>query len=206
MAIAALMTAWSAYQSDQWGDTMSISFSQAGAARTEATRLYTRAGQLSSVDVQTFLAWLDAAYQEIEDGDIDVSEGYVPDPQTLSGIIYERFRAEFRPAMDAWLATRPLITEGAPPTPFAMDEYQVSQEVEAEELQATADEKAAAAIAADNNDDKYVLSTIVFAAVFLFAGMSTKMRSTLGQRLMLGISVAFLIGAGIFLATIPKQV
>lgn len=42
MAFAALATAWSAFQSDQWGDTMSFSLNEAGAARTESTRSFTR--------------------------------------------------------------------------------------------------------------------------------------------------------------------
>ncbi len=206
MAFAALATAWSAFQSDQWGDTMSFSLNEAGAARTESTRSFTRAGQLSSIDVSTFLAWLDAAKQELDSGEIDVSDGYHPDPTTLSGFLYARFRPEFKTAMDAWLATRPLLNPDAPPTPFAMDEYQVAQEVEAERLLDEAQAKSAKAHAADDNDDKYVISTIIFAGIFLFAGLSTKMRSAPGQMLMLGFSIVLLVGGVIFLLTVPIQV
>lgn len=206
MAFAALATAWSAFQSDQWGDTMSFSLSEAAAARTESTRSFTRAGQLSEVDVSTFIAWLEAAYQELADGEIDVSDGYQPDPDTLSGIFFARFRPELRTAMDAWLATRPLANPDAPPTPFAMDEYQVAEEVEAERLQQVAEDKAALAHAADDNDDKYVLSTIIFAGIFLFAGLCTKMRSRIGQNMMLGFSVVLLVGGVVYLLTVPVQV
>jgi hypothetical protein len=206
MAFAALATAWSAFQSDQWGDTMSFSLNEAGAARTESTRSFTRAGQLSSIDVATFLAWLDAAKQESDSGAIDVSDGYHPDPATISGFLYERFRPEFRIAMDAWLATRPLLNPDAPPTPFAMEEYQVSEEVDAERLLQEAQDKSALAHAADDNDDKYVISTIIFAGIFLFAGLSTKMRSQAGQYLMLGFSILLLIGGVVFLITVPIQV
>jgi hypothetical protein len=108
--------------------------------------------------------------------------------------------------MDAWLATRPLINPEAPPTPFAMDEYQVAEESEANRLQQLADEKAAHAHAADNNDDKYVLSTILFAGIFLFAGLSTKMRSRIGQNLMLGFSIVLLVSGVVYLVTVPIQV
>jgi hypothetical protein len=185
---------------------MSFSLSEAAAARTESTRAFTRAGQLSEVDVSTFIAWLEAAHQELADGVIDVTDGYQPDPDTLSGIFYARFRPEFRIAMDAWLATRPFISPDAPPTPFAMDEYQVAEEAEAERLQQVADDKAALAHAADDNDDKYVLSTIIFAGIFLFAGLSTKMRSRIGQNMMLGFSIVLLVVGVVYILTVPIQV
>ncbi len=206
MAFAALATAWSAFQSDQWGDTMSFSLSEAAAARTESTRAFTRAGQLSEVDVSTFIAWLEAAHGELAAGEIDVTDGYQPDPATLSGLLYPRFRPEFRTAMDAWLATRPFISPDAPPTPFAMDEYQVAEEAEADRLQQVADDKAALAHAADDNDDKYVLSTIIFAGIFLFAGLSTKMRSRIGQNMMLGFSIVLLVAGVVYILTVPIQV
>lgn len=206
MAFAALTTAWSAFQSDQWGDTMSFSLSEAAAARTESTRHFTRAGQLSEVDVSTFIAWLEAANGELAGGEIDLTDGYVPDPDTFSGLLYARFRPELRVAMDAWLATGPLVNRDAPPTPFAMDEYQVAEESEADRLQQLADEKAATAHAADDNDDKYVLSTVLFAGIFLFAGLCTKMRSRIGQNLMLGFSIVLLFSGAVYLLTVPIQV
>ena len=38
----------------------------------------------------------------------------------------ERFRGEFKPAFDAWLATKPLANPDAPPSPFEMAEYRVA--------------------------------------------------------------------------------
>jgi hypothetical protein len=206
MAVAALFTAWSAFQSDQWSDNMSFSLNAAGAARTESARAYTRAGQLSQIDVATYFGWVDALQRDLAAGEIDVSEGYVPDPETVSGFLYGQFRPEFVVAMDAWLATRPFINAEAPATPFAMPEYEVAEAAEAEELQQLADGKLAEAQAADRNDDKYVLSTIIFASIFLFAGLSTKMRSRAGQLGMLGVAVAFLVVGAVYLITVPIQV
>lgn len=202
MAIAAVLTAWSAFQSDQWGDEMSFSLAQGSTARTEATRIYTRAGQLSEVDVSSYYAWLEAIQAEgvFESG--DASE-YVPVPETLSWFVYERFRPEFRIAFDAWIETGPLVNSDAPPTPFAMPDYVVVEELEAQDLETAADAKFAEAQAADANDDKYVLSTIVFALVFLFAGMSTKMRSRLGQNLMLGFGITLLVVVIVYMFTVP---
>lgn len=206
MAIAAVLTAWSAFQSDQWGDQMSFSLAQGSASRTEATRIYTRAGQLSEVDVSSYYAWLEAIQAEGVFEASDPGSEYTPIPETLSWFVYERFRPEFRIAFDAWIETRPLVNSDAPPTPFAMPEYVVPEELEAQELEAAADAKFAEAQAADANDDKYVLSTIVFALVFLFAGMSTKMRSRLGQNLMLGFGIAILVVVIVYMFTVPVLV
>lgn len=203
MAVAAILTAWSAFQSDQWGDQMSFSLAQGSAARTEATREFTRAGQLTAVDVASFFAWIDALQTEVAEGTIDASAGYSPDPETVSGFLYLRFRPEFRTATDIWVEARPFVNPDAPPTPFAMPEYQVAEEIEAQRLQERADAKYQEAQDADANDDKYVLSTIIFAAVFLFAGMSTKMRSNLGQNLMLGFGLVLLIAAAAYIFTNP---
>lgn len=203
MAIAAVLTAWSAFQSDQWGDQMAFSLAQGSAARTEATREFTRAGQVTEVDLASFFAWLEAAQTDVSEGRIEPDTGYEPDPGTLSGFLYLRFRSEFRTASDAWLETRPFTNPEAPPTPFVMPEYAVAQEAEAGRLHAEADAKYDEAQAADANDDQYVLSTIIFAAVFLFAGLSTKMRSRVGQNLMLGMGISMLLGVGVYIFTIP---
>jgi hypothetical protein len=136
----------------------------------------------------------------------DTSGGYEPDPTTVSGFLFTRFRPEFRVAMDAWLATRPLTNPDAPATPFAMEEYQVAEAIEAERLQQEAEDKVAEAQAADRNDDRYVLSTLIFAAIFLFAGLSTKMRSRSGQIGMLVVAILFLVGGVIYLLAVPIQV
>ncbi len=69
----------------------------------------------------TFIAWADADQR----GDTKLADFYV-----------DRFRPEFQPAFDAWLATQPLTNPTLRPTPFAMDEYQVASKDEAEKLDA----------------------------------------------------------------------
>jgi hypothetical protein len=203
MAVAALLTAWSAFQSDQWGDTMSFALADASAARTEASREYTRAGQLNEVDLASFFAWLEETRLDLDAGRIEPTAGYAPDPDTLSGFIYLRLRPDFRVAMDAWLATRPFINPDAPGSPFLMPDYRVAEYEEAARLEQVAAESAAAAQKADNSDDKYVVSAIIFAGIFLFAGLSTKMRTKLGQNLMLGFALVLLFSGMVFLLTVP---
>ena len=60
------------------------------------------------VDVATFTQWVNA---------------YALEQTELADFYFKRFRPEFKPAVDAWIATRPLKNPSAPPTPFAMPQY-----------------------------------------------------------------------------------
>ena len=68
IAIATILTAWSAFQAGKWGGTQAINFSEAGAARTESTRADTLAGQLVQIDVAMYLDWVSALAEDAEAG------------------------------------------------------------------------------------------------------------------------------------------
>ena len=144
----------------------------------ESTRASTEAGQLAAIDVNTFTSWVAALSAEERAG---TSSGlrpdgtYMPQPGTESGFLYGRFRDEFRPAVEAWLASRPLANPDAPRTPFAMPEYRLQAQDRAEELEQRAEGFVTQARTANQNGDNYVLMTIMFALVLLFAGISTNL-------------------------------
>ena len=87
----------------------------------------------------------------------------------------DRFRPEFEPAFDAWIATHPLVNADAPPTPFAMPEYQVAARQEADRLDRAAEASSAAVSANIQRASNYVLTVVLYAIVLFFAGMSTKL-------------------------------
>ena len=60
LAAAAVATAWSTYQSTRWRGVQAIDYSKATAARIQSSEASTRAGQLSQVDIATFIQWVDA--------------------------------------------------------------------------------------------------------------------------------------------------
>ena len=128
MSLAAIFTAWAAFQSAKWSGEQATAFSKAGAARTESTRFDTRAGQLIAIDVNVFTAFAAAINDDRNEGLIEFGPGipYRPLDGTLSGFWYERVRPEFRPAFDAWLELFANDRDNAPPTPFAMEEYVVA--------------------------------------------------------------------------------
>ena len=123
MALAAILTAWCAFQATKWGGIMSIEFSSANATRIESAKAEGLANTQRSVDVNVYTQWLEAVAGEIAEGVIPpVREaGYEPQEGTLSAFYFERMRPEFKTALDAWLETDPLNDPAAPPTPFAME-------------------------------------------------------------------------------------
>jgi hypothetical protein len=194
LAIATILTAWSAFQAGKWGGTQSINFSEAGAARTESTRFDTLGGQLAQIDVAMYIDWVTALVGDVQSGAIPPLEAgtYEPTKGTLSGFLYLRFREEFLPSVDAWIATDPISNASAPPTPFAMDEYTVAARVEADRLSELADVKADAARDANQNGDNYVLTMVLFASVLFFAGVSSKMNRPRNRMLILGFGLVTL--------------
>ncbi len=131
---------------------------------------------------------------------------YEPEPGTLSGFLFERFRDEFKPAVEAWLATRPLITPDAPATPFALPEYSLAARDRADSLLQEAQDFREEALRSNQRSDNYVLLTVIFAAVLLFAGVSTKLEGRRAQLLMLGLAVVLLLGASATLLTFPVEI
>ena len=211
LAIATILTAWSAFQAGKWSGTQAINFSEAGAARTESTRADTRAGQQIQIDVAMYIDWVTAISEDLQSGEItlDDAAAYEPTRGTVSGFLYQRFRAEFLPAVDAWLATNPIDNVDAPPTPFTMvDEtgepiYVNNLETEAERLTAVADGKAAAARTANQNGDNYVLTMVLFASVLFFAGVSSKLVMKRNRLIALGFGVVLLVTGAVIIVSLP---
>src|SRR5262245_7090402 len=130
LALAAVGTAWSSYQASRWQGQQALAGGRATAARVEANRVAGVANRQIQVDVATFIAWVDA---------------YSARDTELSSFYFRRFRDEFKPAVNAWIATRPLKNPKAPLTPFAMPQYRSSALTEADALEAKGNAEAATA-------------------------------------------------------------
>lgn len=208
LALATLVTAWSAFQSAKWSGVQATSFSAAGAARTESTRASTEAGQQQAMDVTAFTSWVDAVASAERAGNTSglTDDGaWSPVDGSQPAFLADRFRPEFVPAFDAWLATAPFETPGAPATPFVMDEYVLDSAERADALLTDAEHLSGAALQANANSDRYVLMSIVFAIVLLFAGTSTKLRHRAARRAMLGAAATVFAVATVVVLTFPKE-
>lgn len=159
MGVVALATAWSGYQSARWGGVQSTKFSQAGALRSESMRASTVAGQLAQIDIGMFTRWIDA---------------YANGNEKLADFYRDRFRPEFAPAFEAWMALDPANNPSAPPSPFAMPEYTLSRAEEADRLEQEAEATFDEGREANQQSDDYVLNAVILASVLFLAGIASR--------------------------------
>jgi hypothetical protein len=159
--------------------------------RIDAARAADRTNALTQVDIATFIQWVDA---------------YAQDEAELTSFYRTRFRDEFKPAFTAWIATRPLQTAGAPPTPFALPEYKLASAAEADRLDAQAEVLAATVRRDIQRASNYVLAVVLFAVALFFAGMSTKLSGAGLRTAMLAVGWILFLGAAAWVATSPMSV
>jgi hypothetical protein len=191
LALATVATAWSGYQASRWNGEQAKAFSRASAARIDSTQASNLANAQTQIDVATFTQWVNA---------------YAQKQTQLADFYFERFRAEFKPAVDAWVATRPLRNANAPLTPFAMPQYRLAARAEAGRLEDEAEASAAKARTNVQRATNYVLCVVLFAAALFFAGMSTKLRTPRLRVVLLGLGVAVFLLTVAWLATFPVSV
>lgn len=204
IALAAVLTAWAAFQATKWGGVQADSYSRAAAERVESTRISNASGQHLIADTEMFTTWVDAIAEETRVGQppqLSPVGVYQPTPGSESGFLYQRFRDEFRPVLDAWLATHPLVNPDAPPSPFTMPQYESGEGAEAKDLERAAERYAHQAREANQNGDNYVLLTVLFAMVLVLAGLAGKMATFHAHGALLALAVVVLVvSAGVLLA------
>jgi hypothetical protein len=191
LAIATVATAWSGYQSTRWNGEQAKAAARASALRIDSTKAAALANSQTEVDVATFTQWVNA---------------YAQDQKQLADFYFKRFRKEFRPAVDAWIATKPLENANAPLTPFAMPQYKLAARADSERLDAEAEIQTAKARRNIQRATNYVLGVVLFASALFFAGMSTKLTSPRLRVVMLSIGCAVFLGTAIWIATSPVSV
>jgi hypothetical protein len=191
LSLATVATAWAAYQSRQWTGDQAMGYSKATATRIAVNRVSAVANRQLQIDVATFVQWVDAH----ERGDAKLADFY-----------RARFRDEFKPAFDAWLATKPFTNASAPPTPFAMAQYRLKASDEADQLELDAAAAGAKANAANQRAENYMLAVVLFASSLFFAGISTKLQGRGTKTALLGLGWVLFLGTVIWLATLPAQI
>jgi len=159
LAVVAVATAWSGYQAARWDGNQAERYTQASAKRVDATRSSTLAGQHSLFDLNLFNQWLNA---------------HAAGNAQLAQVYERRFRPEFRPAFEAWLATDPFNNPDAPPGPLYMPEYVVSEGEDAKALTNEAERLFAEGEVANQNSDNYVLNGVFLATVLFFIAIGER--------------------------------
>ncbi len=191
LALAAVATAWATYQAAHWRSEQALAGNRSTAARVEANRAAGVANRRIEVDVETFIQWVDAKSA----GD-----------EKLARFYFRRFQPEFRPAVLAWNATKPLTNPRAPLTPFDMPQYKSAALAEADRLEARGDAESVRAQAHVVHADRYTLCVVLFAMTLFFAGMSTRLRWRRGQTVILALGCVLFLGAVAWAATFPVSI
>src|SRR4051812_47952084 len=188
LVVAALATSWSSYQATRWNGEQAAAAGRTSAIRIEAARAQGLAQAETQVDVATFIAWAEADQR----GDTGTADFF-----------RARFRDEFRPAYDAWVALEPATNASAPATPFALAEYQVASRDEAERLDTEAEASAAEVRVDIQRSGNYVLTVVLYAVVLFFAGMSTRLTSSRLRWVLTLAGCAVLVATLGWIATFP---
>jgi hypothetical protein len=191
LSIAALGTAWSGYQASRWNGQQAEAASSANATRIAAARAAGEAEAETQVDIATFVQWVDAR---------------ASGQDALATFYRKRFRPEFQPAFDAWLAARPFRDPTAPATPFAVPKYQPAARAEADQLGEQADSAAEDMRRDVQRATNYVLAVVLFSVSLFFAGISTKLTSRRLRAAMVTLGCVVLLGTLIWVATSPVNI
>jgi hypothetical protein len=191
LAVAAVATAWAGYQASRWQGQQALAGNRATAARVEANRAAGVANRQIQVDVATFIQWVDA---------------YSSHDKELTAFYFRRFRPEFKPAVTAWIATKPLQNPKAPLTPFAMPQYHSAALAEADRLEAKGDVEALTSKVNVERAGRYVLCVVLFAMSLFFAGISTRLGTSRSRAVILALGWLVFAGTVIWLSTFPVTV
>ena len=191
LALAAIATAWASYQSARWHGKQAQARSASIAARVDSTRNGDVANRQVEVDLALFTQWVNA---------------YARDESELAAFYRRRFREEFVPAFDAWVATHPRRNPKAPLSPFAMPQYKLAASADADRLEQRAAEASQQVNANIQSADNYQLAVVVFAISLFFAALSTRLQSFGSRATLLGLGWILFLGTIVWLATQPITV
>ena len=181
---------WSGYQASRWTGEQAKAFSRANAARVESTRWSNLANSQTEIDVATFTQWVNS---------------YARNETELAGFYRKRFRPEFKPAVEAWIATRPLKNPDAPMTPFATPQYRLAARAESDRLETKTGAEAAVANRNVQRASNYVLGVVLFSSALFFGGISTRIGSgsPTTRAVILWLGCLLLLSALAWISTLP---
>jgi hypothetical protein len=188
MSLAAVATAWSGYQAARWSGEQAQGYAKTSATRIKSQQQATHSGQVRIDDLLYFNGWLNAH----ETGN-----------QQLAAIYKRRFRPGFLPAFHAWLAQHPFTNPKAIPGPLYVPQYKLESLQQSHALDREADGLYQEATDSKSNDDHYILSTVFFAAVLFFAGISLRLDWRRLRIAVIAFAGAMLIAGLAFVVTLP---
>ena len=188
LSVVAVIAAWSGYSAAKWGTESSVKLAKASATRTKANRADLEALQVRTLDSVSF----NATFAALVGHDANAFR-----------LAVKRLRPGYRPAFDAWLATRPLTNRNAPPGPAFMPQYRIPQAEQARALDKEADAYFKDGQSAGSTSDKYIRVTVFLATVLFLVGISSHFPRRSGRYGLIGVASAMLVLSIIQLLNLP---
>jgi len=189
LAVVAIATAWSGYQSALWDGHEAQLYGQASKLRFEANAHESRAGQEQVYDGETLNSWLQAK---------------LTGQERTAAAFERRFRLEYRPAFRAWLTTDPLHNPKAPAGPIFMPQYRNADLAEASALNAQASATFTRGSDARDTGDHYVRTTVLLATVLFLIALSQRFRAHGVRMSVLVLALVLLAVALGFVISYPR--
>ena len=190
LAIVAVATAWSGYQASVWDAHSAQAYAHSASVRVESQEKLTLAGQQQLYDVSNFEAWLGAKL----------------DARPKLADFYERrFRPEYKPAFDAWVALDPFTnSETVPAGPALMPQYRSKATEESEVLAKESEKLFEEAVHDGETADDYVRITVFLATVLLLTALSQRFKMRGPRLAVIGVAGVLLVACSYWLATLPR--
>jgi hypothetical protein len=189
LAIVAISTAWSGYQTGKWDGHQASLYSLSSRYRVQADSATTLSGQQRLYDTNTFGFWLQAK-----------SQGNEADAKLFE----RRFRPEYRPAFRAWIALDPLHNPKAPPGPILMPQYRNAAEERAVIRNRQAGEAFEAGTQARERGDRYLKITVLLATVLFLTALAQKFKVHSVRIALLVVCAVLLAIALVSIASYPR--
>jgi hypothetical protein len=188
LAIVAVATAWSGYQTARWDGDQAHLYGLATKERAAENRASTLSGQQRLYDTSTFGFWL----QQKQSGD---DEG--------AALFERRFRPEYRVAFKAWIRTDPFHNPRAPAGPLLMPQYHNAAAERATQHGDRASAEFEEGTKARETGDRYLRNTVLLATVLFLTALAQKFKVTRVRLSLLGVAGALLVVALYFVITYP---
>jgi hypothetical protein len=161
LAIVAISTAWSGYQSALWSGHQAELYGSSSRLRVQAEATTVTANQERLYNAATVVEWIKAEAQG---------------QKKLAELFERRLLPFFRPAFEAWKKTDPINNPNAPPGPEKMNEYRSPRTEEAAVLNQQATEAFEQGNLARQRSDEYVRVTVLLATVLLLMAISQRFK------------------------------
>jgi hypothetical protein len=187
-SLAAVVTAWSAFQASTWSGVQTFALASAAHERELSTQARLEGDLQMHLDADLFVAYAEA---RVEHRDASAT------------FLHDRFPPRLKVATDAWLERHPFDSASAPPHPLAMPEYHVDASAHAVEAQEHAYAEEARAALANHNSDLYVLATVLLATVITVSSLGARLATPRARRTSLVLCGAVLLAVVVWMALRP---